>query len=330
MKNEWPPVFILGTPRSGTTLLRLILDSHPDIAITPESSFFFRVKSLWEGLYPDLNDVENIRSLIDDLHTMPQIKDWIPKSCTFQSIMEGREREGFDSLAAFIDKFFGLYAESKSKHRWGDKTPKNLHSVEQILELFPSAKILMMVRDCRDVTISLNKADFSKVSYLSAARRWQMDADIAQKYLKQNNDQIYLLRYEDLLLNPSQVIKSVLSFLNLSDDPEIMKRYVEHEDDVVHTKSSLYMKPIEIDNLYKWKKEMSVSDVAECEAIARNGLVYFGYEVSESISTVSRVKVFIYRIKDLLQLLVNSKNMENYYVYIRLLIKSFLRRCGIR
>ncbi len=276
-------------------------------------------------LYPDLSNEQSIQHLIRDLRKLPQVRDWLPATCTAEELISHFPVN--KSLPDFINAVFSYYALSKGKRRWGDKTPKNLHAINQILKFFPNAKILIMVRDCRDVVMSLSKADFSKVSYASAAWRWQLDADIIKQHCAQKKDsQVYLLKYENLLDNPGETIKSVLEFFNLWDDPDILKRYAEHDDDVFHTKSSLYMKPLSKKNISKWEKIMSEQEVRECEAIARQGLEYFGYKVVHKDAHISCFKVSFLRIKDFLSLLRNRKNMENYYIYGKLLLKLIVQR----
>jgi len=317
------PIFIVGTPRSGTTLLRLILDSHPEIAITPESSFLFSTLSLWDGLYPCLTDKRSIEKFIKDLKKLPQVRNWLLDTCTADMLQKDKK---INNLSSFIDAIFSNYAHSKGKKRWGDKTPKNLYAIDEIIKMFHFAKIVIVIRDCRDVAMSLNKAEFSKISYISAAKRWQRDANMTKKIIQKYDKQIYLLKYENLLENPNKTIISVLKFLDLPNDPDIMERYVRHEDDVVHTKSTLYRQPLNKNNIYKWKKYMSKRDIIDCEAIAKESMEYFGYEISTKNPTISPVKVFLYRVKDYFQLINNSKNMENYYVYGRLFIKRVFQK----
>lgn len=314
------PIFIVGTPRSGTTLVRLILDSHPEISITPESSFFFRKLSMWDQFYPFLGNELLLQKFIKDLYKIPQLKDWLPSICHSKKLLE--DNPDIKTVIDAINEIFNCYANLKGKKRWGDKTPKNLYGIDQILKYFPNAKIIIIIRDCRDVAMSLNKAEFSKVSFITAARRWHRDAEITIKMITKYPDKIYLLKYEDLLEDPNGTIKSVLRYCNLSDDPEIIDRYTHHDDDVVHTKSLLYMKPVSKDNLNKWKKEMSVRDIEECEAISGHTLRYFGYETVIKNPQLSKVKILHQSFKDVLQLISNKKNMENYYAYIFILLNK--------
>lgn len=324
MHKKNPPVFIVGTPRSGTTLFRLIIDSHPEIAITPESSFLFRKTALWNRLYPDISNQYTMQLFLDDLRKLPQVKAWLPEICTARKLMQDNKK--IATFSEFIDAVFTCYAQTKGKERWGDKTPKNLHAIDQIIALFPSAKILIIVRDCRDVALSLRKAEFSKVSCISAARRWQKDAAITRRAIRKYGEQISLVRYEDLLKAPGKIVKAVLDFLDLSDDPEILKHYMKHDDDVVHTKSKFYLQPVNKGNLYKWKKKMPANDVEQCEAIAMDGLQYLSYETTTTNPTISQAKIMTQRAKDLFQLMNNKKNLENYYAYFHLLGKSIVQK----
>lgn len=317
------PVFIVGTPRSGTTLLRLIMDSHPDIAITPESSFLFRVTPLWDKLLSRGGGRDSISKLLGMLRMIPQVKDWMPASCNPEEILADCGQKV--TLAAVLDSIYHLYAIEKGKRVWGDKTPKNLHSIDAILRLYPNAKIVVVVRDCRDVALSLRKAEFSNVSYVSSAIRWQNDVDLAIKAMKRHADCVKVVKYEDLLSAPEETLKMLLGFCGLREEPKLLERYATHDDDVVHTKSSLYMKPVSKNNIAKWKTSMPDGDVRNIEALAKEGLAYLGYPVVNSNATISPARVLWVRLYDFALLSKNKKNLESYIALTRILRNALFR-----
>jgi Sulfotransferase family len=317
------PVFIVGTPRSGTTLLRLIVDSHPDISITPESSFLFRVTPLWDKVLSRGGRRDSISRLLGMLRLIPQVKDWMPASCSPDEILAHCGQE--ITLAAVLDSIYHLYAIEKGKTIWGDKTPKNLYSIDAIFALYPNAKVVIVVRDCRDVALSLRKADFSKASYISSAIRWQNDTDLAITAMGRHADHVKLVKYEDLLSAPEETLKILLGFCGLREEPKLLERYATHDDDVVHTKSSLYMKPVSENNLAKWKTSMPDRDIRNIEALSKKGLAYFGYPVVNSNATISPARVLWVRFYDFAHLSKNKKNLENYVALIRIFLKTLFR-----
>lgn len=128
-----PPIFILGVPRSGTTLLRTILDSHPAIACGPETP--------WLGGHQPRSVMELWRFLREDRHGY----------CASY----GMPREVVTAAAReFVSRLMNDYAASKGKTRWAEKTPDNVLYVDFLLELFPEAKVVHLVRDGLDVAMS--------------------------------------------------------------------------------------------------------------------------------------------------------------------------------
>lgn len=324
MISDKVPVFIVGTPRSGTTLVRLVLDSHPSIAITPESSFLFRAGRIWNRIYGDKLNEKKVGAFIKDLNSLPQVRDWLPSTCTPERVIE--QCHGDFSWGSVLNCVFDLYAESRQKPRWGDKTPKNLYAVEDIFAKFPDAKIVVVVRDCRDVVMSMQNADFSRSTHVLAALRWQKDAERGRELIEKYGDRVFILKYEDLLENPEKEIKTTLEYCGLDNDPSILKRYMAHEDDVAHTKSDLYMKPISPSNLNKWKTSMPDKIISDCEAIAGNGLRYFGYETRFDNPSISATRLRALQFKGGWSLFRNRKYMENYRALLLILLRWVRRR----
>jgi len=128
-----PPIFILGVPRSGTTLLRTILDSHPAIACGPETP--------WLGGHQPRSVMELWRFLRDDRH------GYAASYGMPRGVVTAAARE-------FVARLMGEYAASKGKARWAEKTPDNVLYADFLLELFPEAKVVHLVRDGLDVAMS--------------------------------------------------------------------------------------------------------------------------------------------------------------------------------
>src|SRR5690606_16718789 len=132
--------FIVGVARSGTTLLRLMLDAHPDLAIPPETHFVPRlVKEIERGAGP-----AEAHAFVTGHQRWP---DW--------GLDADELRARFESLEPFtageaLRAFFGLYAERQGKPRWGDKSPTHLKRMARIHGALPEARFLHVIRDGRD------------------------------------------------------------------------------------------------------------------------------------------------------------------------------------
>ncbi|MBX3014597.1 MAG: sulfotransferase [Caldilineaceae bacterium] len=181
--NEHRPIFIIGAPRSGTTLLRLILDAHPHISCGPETGFLVDLAPIvgrhWQHLA---------------LYGFEQ-SYWIQK------------------MARFFAEFQESYAQQRGKRRWAEKTPQYTPHLAFIRTLFPASQIVHIIRDGRDVMSSYLK----RWGYRAAWRgiqEWQRAITIAQAVGRQlPASDYYELRYEALVQQPEATIRGLLTYL---------------------------------------------------------------------------------------------------------------------
>ena len=130
------PIFVVSAPRSGSTLLRLILDAHPRLAVPPPGwHFHFVYPYLYS--YGDLDVEENFRELVKDILETPTIKRW-PIEVSMDKILSNVEEKTFRGVYEFLHV---LYANDFDKHRWGEKTPRNSVWIDEIMSLFPKRKL---------------------------------------------------------------------------------------------------------------------------------------------------------------------------------------------
>jgi len=144
---------IVGSPRSGTTLLRFMLDSHPELAILPETGFLtFKPKFWWRG-----NKLREkfFQALIN--YPWP-IRSWpdfeIPEEAFWEALLEISPFNISDGFRAF----YRLYAARFGKPRWGDKTPLYCLDLNAVRRVLPEARFIHIIRDGRDATLSLRSA----------------------------------------------------------------------------------------------------------------------------------------------------------------------------
>ncbi|HEX2619872.1 MAG TPA: sulfotransferase, partial [Phototrophicaceae bacterium] len=201
------PVFVVGHPRSGTTLVQLLITAHPVFSSAPETHFFTHVL----GAVPDwLN--RTIRP--DELHQV--FKRLIGKpgieldNATLAQITEQAKNNNGIAPAVLLNTIMEFYAAQQHKHRrWLEKTPRHVNYIPQILTLFPDARIINIVRDPRDVVSS--NVRFQKLSPEkdSAERRricversqsWNQMVRYAQRLLP-NEPRLFTVRYEDLIID---------------------------------------------------------------------------------------------------------------------------------
>jgi hypothetical protein len=201
---------IVGCPRSGTSMLAVMLDAHPEIAFPPETAFVKLVVGLTGA--PDL-----LRRQFVEIVTADRAPDsnWTDL---------GLDRASFEQRMAAIEPFnvtaglrglFDMYAAQHGKRRAGEKTPDNTQVIPAIAALLPEAHFIHVIRDPRDTVLSWQKTWFAPTRDPEAlGRGWQQFVRTGRKggatvahYIE--------VRYEDLVLQPERELRGICDFLAL-------------------------------------------------------------------------------------------------------------------
>lgn len=200
-----PVPIIGGVPRSGTTLLRVMLDAHPDMAIPSETHFLGQIANLTE---PRRLNAEAMLSLTADSERWPDFL--IDRTAFMKSV---RALHPFDTAEA-VRIFYRMCADRFHKPRWGDKTPDNLANMAAIQTLLPEALFIHMLRDGRDTALSILPLWWGPSTIPEAAKWWV--ARIQQGREQSRHLNHYLeVRYEDLVTTPEPTLRRVSEFLDL-------------------------------------------------------------------------------------------------------------------
>lgn len=284
-----PAPFIVGTGRCGTTLLRLMLDAHTELAIPPETHFIpAAIRARKRSLRPR-------RAFLKAVTESPFWRD--------NRVDEGELRRRVEALRPFalggaVRAFYGLYAESRGKARWGDKTPFYVLHMRAIHEVLPEARFIHMIRDGRDMALSFKDLWFGPDTVEEAAERWVSWIEAARK--QSASLPAYLeIRYEDLVLETEATLKRVCDFVGLGWEEGMLDyhlaagerlgemahplrlsggRVVEAaERQAIHT---LAAQPPRPERVGVWKTRMRPADRSRFERVAGHLLRELGYEVS--------------------------------------------------
>lgn len=137
------PFFIVGSARSGTTLVRMILNSHPGVAVPPESRF---IVELWRG-----EKAVDVGETLAALAAHPRFQLW---SLPIEKVREQLGPTARAPYAEIMTAAYTAYAKSRGKTRWGDKTPRYVQHIPLLAELFPDARFVHIIRDGRNVALS--------------------------------------------------------------------------------------------------------------------------------------------------------------------------------
>ena len=296
-----PPVpFIVGVGRSGTTLLRLMLDAHPDLAIPPETHFVPELIELFE------TDEEATPEQVVEIITSG--RHWGDFELDEDALLERlRGAQPLDASAA-IRAFFELYAERERKPRWGDKTPIYVKHMRAIEGAIPEARFIHLIRDGRDVALSrAGRALRHAAPMRKVARRWKRRILKAREQGEQLGHYLEV-RYEDLVLDTEPTLRRVCEFIELPWDEGLLayheragERLAElgdlpsmggkperpgSERLAAHAKTR---EPPDPSRLSRWKDEMSDEDRAAFERAAGDLLAGLGYEVNRGAAVRRRL-----------------------------------------
>jgi hypothetical protein len=281
------PIFIVGCSRSGTTLLRLMLTSHPDICIPPESDFIPALCGKWRNR--PAQSAADIEALIAELtgHN-PKLAEWKLDLTGLRQRLAGLLPF---HLPIFIAAVYQQYASqvSPAAKRWGDKNPQYCEHVGLILELFPSAQIIHIIRDGRAVYNSFIKANRSHGSVYPeaperAARYWRNSLLRARRF--QTHPRYIELRYESLVTNSEAELRRICDFLGITCLPDQMLNYPElnRARQLVPASRlewhSATLRSPDSGKISEWRAELARSKTLAFELCAGHDLWANGYELT--------------------------------------------------
>ena len=272
------PIFIIGTERSGSNLLRLMLNQHPSIAI-PHPPHILKEMMPLEPLYGDLIVDLNFRKLIDDTITLVRLH-FFPWDAPLDSdavFSEAEERGVYGVKAALYDQ----YRRAKGKKRWGCKSTFVIHYVDRVRRLHPGAKFIHLVRDGRDVAVSAKTSVFNHFHPHYVGRLWGEQQRTAIELAKKLPAESMLgVRYEDLLDDPAKAVRRVCGFIG-EDYSDALLDYFRSDEAkslAAHSRSWENVdKPVLKANHSKYKRELSAADIEAFELQAFEELKHFGY-----------------------------------------------------
>ena len=275
------PIFIVGAPRSGTTMLQYRLRNHPRISLpTGESHFFIPLYRNQEN-YGDLSRLENVRRVL--LAMYAQSRDFLETDLhglkfDVDALAGELHAEGRNTIPAIISGLFEKNAQGEGKSRWGDKTPYYVMHIPKLIEWFPDAQIVHLIRDGRDVALSLfgRQHDFSVYNAYFAAEYWESYLEKGRALGAQLAPHQYMeLRYEDLLAHPEGSMQRLCTFLGEAYSAELFA--VTSVDDP--GKTPLVHEPLKADNAGKWRSKMTPAQIRAFESVAGRTLREFGYDL---------------------------------------------------
>ncbi len=283
------PVFIVGAQRSGTTLLRMLLNAHSKIAIPEEARFLMPMleqRHLDAGFHG-----EDYSKLVSFLRASEEFGLWNYDSGPFFADLEARSGIG---LVEMMDGLYGSFAQGEGKRYWGDKS-LFFRRIDILARMFPQGSFIHIVRDGRDVFDSWRKMDASKDCAPAAALDWRLKLNLIERaFARLPADRTLTIRFEDLLVNAEQVARTACGFLGVDYEEGMLEFHQKSRRYVGDHHSQLIFKPIESGNQSKWRNNLSHAEKVAFDLVAGPQLDRYGYGRSdEACSIGDRVGVLL-------------------------------------
>jgi hypothetical protein len=266
--------FILGCPRSGTTMLQQALNRHSRIVIPPETRIF----SSFLG-HSRRHQLQHVERLNRDLHIHLPVPP--------------RRIHTKEDVRGFFERMASLYLERLGRtdlSHFGEKSPAQTGRLWRIKQVFPEAKILFVYRDGRDVALSLTKVPWMHKDINVNFTIWLYYFWILRQAQRDLGRDLLCVKYEDLATNPVVELGKILDFLGLDYEAAVAKGYGNSEG---IARSELIWKgralePITTDRIGIWRRELSEKEVAALEQLGRSALESLGYP----LTTNGRARLF--------------------------------------
>lgn len=317
------PIFICGHPKSGTSLLRSVLDSHPEIIVYPEETGFFRrylpnaegkplEKKLeladrylihifeWNQAHPP----EHQKGFPDrDYSSIPykQVREELRKQVNEQYQHEG------DMLGAAMAAFGAVTGQVSTQTKyWLEKTPYNERFARQIFQWWPDARCIHVVRDPRDNFVSYRKKhpDWTAGFF---AQSWEASTRLGLRNVKEfGTDRYWLVTYEEFVQKPEEMLGRIRTFLDISDHEALRQPTRDGREWKGNSMWSDQFTQISSAPVGRWKEALQPEETAAIQGIARYGMNAIGYNqsvinwrnTSIPLRMITSVQVIINNIKE--------------------------------
>ena len=285
-----PLPVVVGCPRSGTSLLAVMLDSHPELAVPPETTFLGTVAWL-QGTS------EVVRRSFFDVVTADRIaiSNWSDFGLDKDQFWRRLQAIEPFTVSAGLRAFYAMYAEGERKPRYGEKTPGYVFLMPQIAALLPEAHFIHVIRDPGDTALSWRKTWFApSQDFRVLGEEWKKHVEAGRR--ASSLVQCYLeVRFEELVLHPERELKRVSAYVSLAWDP-VMLEYrergaarLERLQGRLHARGPMIAREertrihanltraLDTDRLQVWRREMTAAERSVLEDAAGPLVRELGY-----------------------------------------------------
>lgn len=287
------PLFIIGSPRSGTSLLRLIMTSHSQILVPPECGFIIWLHTKYGNWHrADNKDGSKLTSFLYDLFESKKFDTWMLDKKIIEHQIVASQPESYAELCAIVYDAFGMSIR-KDFAIWGDKNNFHLNHLDALLSLYKKARFLHIVRDGRDVACSYREVMSSKsrspyapkleTNITNIALEWSnnvMKVDSFMTLMPQEAGMT--IRYEDLVLNSQSIITTICEWLGIQFEADMLNFYQQNKSKKLEPELTMDWKkrtllPISDETVGRYTSSLTNEEQDEFLAAAARSLHRFSY-----------------------------------------------------
>ncbi len=288
-----PPLFIIGNPRSGTSLLRLILTSHSEILIPPECGFIIWLLQKYKDWSESDNLTVRLDQFLSDLFDCKKIDTWqLNKDFVFE-IIKSKNPRNYSELTSSVYEAYGCLINKKF-NVWGDKNNFHLNHLDELQELFNKAKFIHIIRDGRDVACSYREvmridskspyAPVLPIDIRTIANEWLNNVTKVINCMdKIGSYRSITIRYEDLVTNPEPLLRELCMWIGIEYEADMLEFYKFNYKNKLEPDKTLDWKkrtlePISNDTVGQYKEILSNDEQREFLSVAKLALNKFRYQ----------------------------------------------------
>ena len=296
------PIFVVGTPRSGTTLTAKILGRHPRIFMPGETHYFDDIFSR-SGQLNSISDTGVLAEVVERLYTLYEryyepedqgrIERMFPAPADLELVLQGCGDYG-----CVLDRFMHLQMKDAGKTRWGNNVPRDLFNFMTIRDLFPSAKFVVCIRDLRAFLNSYqgkwkvtgeNHVERLKKLYHPVVTSYLWKSSMRQiellESLVPSADQV-IVRYEELVSVPGATVRKICETIEEEFDPFMLEVTTHNSSEEGQQESGIFSTSVD-----RWLTNLTQEEIAIGQIIARKELFRFGYSKTEV--SPDRLRMFV-------------------------------------
>ena len=281
------PVFLVGCPRSGTTLLQRLLDAHSAIAIAPETHF---VRRFWKQRrkYGSLSQDASFQRVLEDIVSMPEFSDMQLSRSDFVERAHKTDR----SYGALFDLLLSSFARQRGATVVGEKTPNHLLYIPTLSRFFPSARFLHIVRDPRAVVASWKNVPWSSGTVAGDALVWRRYIRTALEPSRRPAA-LHTVSYEELTRDTERVLRGICDFLTVPFQPAMLA-YHQQDAETLDFDREPWKRGVEgavhRDSVEHWRQALGPDDIAEIEALVWREMRKLGYQLETPVRSLAAAR----------------------------------------